>query len=449
MSEQQKGFEDLDLHENILKAISKLGYEKPTPIQEKAIPIIQEGRDLIALAQTGSGKTATCTIPVCNRVNTDSSAIQALIIVPTRELAMQYATEAQKIGKYHGVKAFAMFGGEDDSLQEAKLDAGVHVLIATPGRLIDFIYSNRIDLKDVETLILDEADEMLSMGFYDDLEFIIDCLIHEHQTLLFSATMPPKIRQLAKLHMKDHLEVSLISKKASPSKIKHQFIYCRPHEKEKKLIEAMKALNPKQSIIFANSRRQCEDLQRALKSHYKGVDFLHGGLTQNIRTVVTNKYRQKRVKHLVATDVAARGLDFSGVTHVFIFQLSDDIDAYVHRSGRTGRVDRHGVVTTLVSKRELRSFQKVLNRVKCKPVWIGDEPGLDSEQAPSQKKRQSRRPQRKTSSGKSRSTKEPSKSSRESVKPHKEPNKPTREPVKPPKGLIKPPKGLVQPPNKK
>jgi ATP-dependent RNA helicase DeaD len=378
VNEQKKGFETLNLHENILKAISKLGYEKPTPIQEKAIPIIQKGQDLIALAQTGSGKTATCTIPVCNRVNTETTDIQALIIVPTRELAMQYATEAQKIGKYHGVKAFAMFGGEDSSLQEAKLSAGVHVLIATPGRLIDFIYSNRIDLSHVETLILDEADEMLSMGFYDDLEFIIQCLIHEHQTLLFSATMPPTIRRLAAQHMKDHLEISLISEKASPSNIKHQFVYCRPHEKEKKLVEIMKELNPKQSLIFANSRRQCEELQRSLRNQYKSVDFLHGGLSQNIRTVVTNKYRQKKLKHLVATDVAARGLDFSGVTHVFIFQLSDDTDAYVHRSGRTGRVDRHGVVTTFVTNRELRALKKVIHRVQCKPVWIGPEPDLDS-----------------------------------------------------------------------
>lgn len=376
MSEKENGFETLGLDENILKAISKVGYENPTPIQKKAIPLIQEGKDLIALAQTGSGKTAACTIPVCNRINTDTTVTQALIIVPTRELAIQYATEAQKIGKYHGVKAFAMYGGEDDSLQEAKLEAGVHVLIATPGRLIDFIYSRRIDLSEVETLILDEADEMLSMGFYDDLEFIIQCLIHDHQTLLFSATMPPKIRQLATLHMKNHLEISLISEKASPSSIKHQFIYCHPKDKEDKLIALLKEFNPKQSIIFANSRRQCESLQAILKRKYKSVDFLHGGLAQNLRTVITSKFRQKKIKHLVATDVAARGLDFSGVTHVFIFQLSDDTDTYVHRSGRTGRVERDGVVTTFVTNKELRALKKVLNKVKCKPIWIGREPDI-------------------------------------------------------------------------
>lgn len=382
MSEQLKKFADFNLHENILKAITQLGYEKPTPIQEEAIPIIQQGRDLIGLAQTGSGKTAACTIPVCNRIDTGVKTIQALIIVPTRELAMQYATEAQKVGKYHGVQAFAMFGGEDGSLQEAKLEAGVHVLIATPGRLIDFIYSNRIDLSGVKTLILDEADEMLSMGFSDDLQFIIDCLIHEHQTLLFSATMPPKIRQLAKQHMKDYLEISLISKDASPSTIKHQFVYCQSHEREKQLIEVMKKLNPKQSIIFANSRRQCETLLKTLQNHYKDVDFLHGGLLQNVRTVVTSKFRQKKVKHLVATDVAARGLDFSGVTHVFIFQLSNDVDTYLHRSGRTGRSEQEGIVTTLVSKKDIMALKKVLGRVKCKPVWIGAEMSLNERPAP-------------------------------------------------------------------
>lgn len=376
--EQLKRFEDFNLHENILKAIAALGYEKPTPIQEKAIPIIQKGQDLIALAQTGSGKTAACTIPICNRIDTSIKAIQALIIVPTRELAMQYATEAQKVGKYHGVQAFAMFGGEDGSLQEAKLEAGVHVLIATPGRLIDFIFSKRIALSDVKTLVLDEADEMLSMGFYDDLQFIIDCLVQEHQTLLFSATMPTKIRHLAKHHMTDYLEVSLISRTASPVTIKHQFVYCRPHEKEKHLIEVMKDLDPKQSIIFANSRHQCENLLRLLKQHYKEVDFLHGGLLQNARTVVTSKFRQKKVKHLVATDIAARGLDFSGVTHVFIFQLSDDVDTYLHRSGRTGRIDQEGVVTTFITNREINSLKKVLSRVKCIPTWIGKELILDA-----------------------------------------------------------------------
>lgn len=390
MTEKKERFESFGLHESILKAIKKVGYETPTLVQAKTIPLIQEEKDLIALAQTGSGKTAACTIPICNRVDTKKNSVQALIIVPTRELALQYATEAQKIGRYHGVKAFALFGGEDGGLQEAKLASGVQVLIATPGRLIDFIYSRRIDLNEVETLILDEADEMLSMGFYEDLEFIIQCLVHEHQTLLFSATMAPRIRDLAKQHMKNAIEVTLNKQEASPSQIKHQFLFCRPHEKEERLIQLIKEQKPKQSIIFANSRRECESLQNSLRKIFPSIDYLHGGLSQNLRTMITNKYRQKKLKYLVATDVAARGLDFSGVTHVFIYHLSNDIDTYVHRSGRTGRVDREGVVTTLVTSRELNALKRVLHRVKCKPLWIGKEPQMKIET-----KQRSRRPYRK------------------------------------------------------
>lgn len=367
-------FKDFNLKESILKAIEKVGYKEPTPVQCETIPLIQEGLDLIALAETGSGKTAACSIPLCNRVDVSIKTIQALIIVPTRELALQYATEAQKIGKYSGVKVFAMLGGKDGDLQESKLENGVHLLIATPGRLIDFIYSRRIDLSDVRALVLDEADEMLSMGFYDDLEFIINCIIHEHQTLLFSATMPPKVRDLAVKHLKNPREITLVSKRASPKSIQHQFLYCQYKEREEQLVKLINDLKPKQSIIFCESRKQCEELQRTLKSGIHSVDFLHGGLTQDVRGIITNKFRTGRLKHLVATDVAARGLDFSGVSHVFIFQLSDDVDAYLHRSGRTGRVDRKGVVTSLITKREFQPLKKILERIEGNATWLNEPP---------------------------------------------------------------------------
>lgn len=370
-------FIEFNLKVETLKAIENLGYKQPTPIQEQAIPIIQKGLDLIALAQTGSGKTATCAIPLCDGVDISSNAVQGLVIVPTRELALQYATEAQKIGRNRGVKVFAMLGGECDDIQEQKLVNGVHILIATPGRLIDFIYSRRIDLSGVRTLVLDEADEMLSMGFYDDLAFIIQCINHEHQTLLFSATMPEKIRLLAKAHMHSPVEISLVHLNASPANIQHQFLYCNYRERESRLKLLIADTNPRQSIIFCQSRRQCEELQKSLRGSVGGIDFLHGGLSQDVRTIITGKFRSGKIKHLVATDVAARGLDFSGVTHVFIYQLSDDIDTYLHRSGRTGRNDRKGVVTTLVTDRELQFLKGVLTKIKGSPVWIGDAPNLN------------------------------------------------------------------------
>lgn len=367
-------FADLGLDPRILKSLERMQYKEPSAIQAESIPIILQNQDLIALAQTGSGKTAACAIPICQKVSTESPSIQALIIVPTRELALQYATETQKIGHDKGVKAFAIFGGEDAGMQQSKLKHGVQVLIATPGRLIDFIYSRQIDLTHVETLILDEADEMLSMGFYEDLEFVMQCLTHTHQTLLFSATMPPAIQKIAKTHMKEPRELSMVSSVKSPSQIDHRFLYCHHSHRDQKLIEQMRELQPNQSIIFCHSRIQVEKVCRTLQQNIDAVDFLHAGLSQDIRSIITNKFRSGKIKHLVATDVAARGLDFSGITHVFIYQLSDDPDIYVHRSGRTGRQEREGMVITLVTDREVNSLRKILQHLKKEPNWIGDAP---------------------------------------------------------------------------
>lgn len=366
-------FEEFNLDPAILSALKKMDFREPSPIQKKTIPLILNGHDLIALAETGSGKTAACAIPICHRVDPKQKAIQALIIVPTRELALQYATEAQRIGKDKGVKAYALFGGEDFSLQQSKLKAGVQVLVATPGRLIDLIHSRLIDLSEVATLILDEADEMLGMGFCDDLEFIIQCLVHEHQTLLFSATMPPDIKKIASHHMQSPHSVSLISKQAAPKQIIHKFVYCRHHERPRLLLDLIRKMRPKQSLIFCKSRDQVEDLCRQLKKELSQTDFLHGGLNQNLRTSVTNKYRGQKIKHMVATDVASRGLDFSHVTHVFIYQLSD-VDTHIHRTGRTGRLGKEGTAITLVTDRELSTLQGILKRLDIKPEWIGPPP---------------------------------------------------------------------------
>lgn len=393
------GFAAFELDDLIIKALDKMGFKEPTDIQAHAIPLIQQKIDLIALAQTGSGKTATCAIPVCNRVDTTRVDIQALIIVPTRELALQYATEAQKIGVYKGVKAFAIFGGEDASMQQSKLKNGVQVLVATPGRLIDFIYSRQINLSQVETLILDEADEMLSMGFYDDLEFIIQCINHTHQTLLFSATMPPKIRQLAKLHMQNPQEVNLIRDRASPVLIEHLFAFTHAHRKDHELVELIKQTNPVQAIIFCHSRHQVEKVCQALKKELSSIDFLHAGLTQDIRSIVTNKFRSGKIRMLVATDVVARGLDFSKVTHVFIYQLPNDPDVYVHRSGRTGRYDKAGKVISLVTQRELPLLRSVLRQIKQEAHWVGAPPPENLTEAPKPRHRSTNRPRRKPSPG--------------------------------------------------
>lgn len=367
-------FQDLGLDPLILQSLEKINYKEPSPVQAQAIPLILQRKDVIALASTGSGKTAACAIPICQLVNVDSPKVQALIIVPTRELALQYAVEAQKIGKDKHVKAFAIYGGEDAGMQLSKLQHGVQVLVATPGRLIDFIYSRQIDLTHVETLILDEADEMLSMGFYDDLEFIIQCLVHTHQTLLFSATMPKEIRHIAHAHMKDPQEITLTAEKPGPDKLEHHFLYCRHDHRVNVLIEQIRTLNPKQGLVFCHSRHEVERVCRDLKREFDGVDFLHAGLSQDLRSSITNKFRTGRVRILVATDVVSRGLDFSNITHVFIYHLGDDPDVYVHRSGRTGRFDKAGVVVTLVTDRELSTLKQILKLIQKDPIWIGDPP---------------------------------------------------------------------------
>lgn len=369
-----KQFSDFNLDSAILTALERMQYKEPSPIQSEAIPIILEGKDLIGLAQTGSGKTAACAIPMCHKADISSLHIQTLIIVPTRELALQYATEAQKIGKDKGVKAFAVFGGENATMQLSKLKHGVQILVATPGRLIDFIYSRQIDLSKVATLILDEADEMLSMGFYDDLTFIMQCLNHPHQTLLFSATMPKQIGEIAKQHMKSPQEICLTDQQRSPSTIDHSFVYCNHSHKGPVLVDLIEKLKPQQTIVFCRSRDEVERVCRGLKRTFDGVDYLHAGLGQDIRTIVTNKFRTGRIRILVATDVAARGLDFSDVTHVFIYHLADDPDIYVHRSGRTGRKEREGAVVTLVTDRELRALQSVLGAIQRDVKWIGPPP---------------------------------------------------------------------------
>ena len=368
-------FESYSLDPAILSALHQMGYEKPTIIQERAIPLILEGKDLIALAETGSGKTAACAIPICSRISTQLNHIQALIIVPTRELALQYATEAQKIGRIKGVRAFALFGGEDMAMQRAKLNNGVHVLVATPGRLIDFVYRQVIDLSHVSTLILDEADQMLSLGFYEDLDFIMNCLVQKHQILLFSATMPAAIKKIAQGHMNNPEEVMLIGNKPAPTKLSLEFVYCKnPHAKKEQLLDLLHNIKCDQCLIFGNARHEVEKLYYQLKPHFHPIDYLHGGLSQPTRTSIIGKFARGKTKYLVASDVASRGLDFSQVSHVINLHFPLDQETYLHRAGRTGRLGESGICITLVTKRELPRMEKMLKTLSREPRWIGNAP---------------------------------------------------------------------------
>lgn len=359
----------------ILSALSEMGYATTTPVQEKAMPLVLEGSDCVVLAETGSGKTAACAIPICSKIDSAATQIQALVMVPTRELALQYATEAQKIGRLKGIKVFAMLGGEDMAMQRAKLKSGVHILVATPGRLIDFVYQQAIDLSQIKTLVLDEADQMLSLGFYDDLDFIMNCLVQEHQTLLFSATMPDRILKLSKQHMRNPQELRLTTQKPIPTSLSFEFVFCKNHmNKREDLVLLLKAIKVDQCIVFCNARHEVEKIYYALKATFPSIEYLHGGLDQQSRTSIITRFSKGKVRYLIASDIASRGLDFSQVTHVINLHMPIDQETYLHRAGRTGRTGEAGVCITLVTTKDFGRLRSLLKHVHRDVCWIGNPP---------------------------------------------------------------------------
>jgi ATP-dependent RNA helicase DeaD len=371
-------FTELQLKPEILKALKRKGYEDLTPIQEQTFPHVLAGRDLIALAQTGSGKTAACAIPVVQSVDPDDKNVQALIIVPTRELALQYVDEIADIAKGTGISAFAVYGGFSMEIQLGKLNHGVQILVATPGRLIDLLYNSPLRLAEVKYFVLDEADEMLNQGFEVDIEFIFSCLIHEHRTMLFSATMPNEIKQLSKKYLTNPLTVELITEQKAPDSLSHCFQPIKSHYRFESLAELLKKDSPKQAIVFCSSRRTCEKLYDKLKKDFDSVEQIHGGLDQNRRTSLFRRFKRLDIRFLVATDIAARGLDFSHVTHVVNYDFPHNPEAYTHRTGRTARMGREGKAITFYTAGELRKLKAVIrgNRIE-KPIWVGPEPDLN------------------------------------------------------------------------
>ena len=373
-------FSELDLRPEILKAVTNMGYEDLTPIQEKTLSHVLNGRDLLARAETGSGKTAACGIPLVQMIDPSLNAIQALILVPTRELALQYVGEIDKISRFTDIAPFAMFGGFPVEIQKAKLRDGVHILVATPGRLIDFLYRIRsIDLSRVRTLVVDEADEMLKMGFIEDIDFIMSCLIHEHQTLFFAATMPEEIDRLIKSYLKEPVRVELNKEQVAPQSLAHHFQYTGRGDRLNTLITYLKKEKISQAIIFCNSRHHAEKLIRELEGRFKSIGYIHGGLEQSRRTSIFERFRRNKIALMVATDVAGRGLDFSHVSHVINYDYPSGLECYTNRTGRTGRMGRSGIAMTFVTDRELKGLQSLFNTNRIDPVWHGAVPNLQAD----------------------------------------------------------------------
>lgn len=370
-------FTELNLKQGILRSLQDMGYEDMTPIQEATIPPILEGKDVLGLAETGSGKTGACGVPLVQMADPALRQIQALILVPTRELAQQYVGEIAEIARYTNIAPFAMFGGFDIDIQRAKLKDGVHILVATPGRLIDYLWNNAMPLNHIRTMVLDEADEMLKMGFVENVDFIMSCVMHDHQTLLFSATMPKEVERLARSYLKDPVRAELIKDHSAPKSLSHHFQFVKHRDRLEGLMAYLREETIGQGIVFCNSRAGGSQLIRELKRSFKSVDYIHGGLEQAQRTSIFTKFKRKEIHLLVATDVAGRGLDFSHVTHVINYDFPMTDEAYTHRTGRTGRMGRIGVAMTFATERDLRAMRQLVQSRGIEPTWRGEAPDLD------------------------------------------------------------------------
>lgn len=367
-----KTFSEFSLEPKVLQAITELGFEEATPIQAKSIPIALTGKDLIGQAQTGTGKTAAFGIPLISKIETSEEKIVALIMTPTRELAIQVAEEIGKLSRFKGIRSLPIYGGQDIVRQIRALKKKPQIIIGTPGRLLDHINRKTIKLDEVRTVILDEADEMLDMGFMDDIQAILSLVPEERQTMLFSATMPPNIQKLAQQFLKDPEHVSVVPKQVSAPLIDQAYIEVHERQKFEALSRLLDMESPDLAIVFGRTKRRVDELAEALQKRGYSADGLHGDLSQNQRDTVMRKFRDGSIDVLVATDVAARGLDVTGVSHVVNFDLPQDPESYVHRIGRTGRAGKEGTAWSFVTPREidhLHFIERVTrHRIARKPL---------------------------------------------------------------------------------
>ncbi|MFD1706963.1 DEAD/DEAH box helicase [Siminovitchia sediminis] len=352
-----------------------MGFEEATPIQAKTIPLSMEGKDLIGQAQTGTGKTAAFGIPLIEKINPDDHQVQGIIIAPTRELAIQVSEELYKIAIDSRVRVLAVYGGSDIQRQIRALKKGPQIVVGTPGRVLDHINRRTLKLGNVHTVILDEADEMLNMGFIDDIEAILKTVPEDRQTLLFSATMPEPIRRIAERFMKSPELVKVKAREMTVPLIEQFFIKVPEREKFDVLSRLLDVQSPELAIVFGRTKRRVDELSNALTIRGYTAEGIHGDLSQAKRLSVLRKFKEGKVDVLVATDVAARGLDISGVTHVYNYDIPQDPESYVHRIGRTGRAGKEGIAVTFVSPREMGYLRIVEQTTKKRmqpmrpPTW--------------------------------------------------------------------------------
>lgn len=360
VSEGRLKYADSGIYPDILRAVFEMGFEVMTPIQEQAIPVLLEGKDIIGQAQTGTGKTAAFAIPMIQSIDPELRKPQGIILCPTRELAMQAAEEIRKLAKYmHGVKVLPVYGGQDIGRQIRALSQGVQIIVGTPGRVMDHLRRHTIKTAHIKMIVLDEADEMLNMGFREDIETVLADMPTERQMALFSATMPQAILDITGTYQKNAVYVKVMPREITVAAIKQAYYRVAKKDKAEALCRLLDYYQPERSLIFCNTKRMVDEITEKLKEKGYEAEGLHGDLSQNQRDTVMNLFRNGKCAILTATDVAARGIDVSGVDAVFNYDVPEDIEYYVHRIGRTGRAGRKGRAFTLISGREIFKIRDI------------------------------------------------------------------------------------------
>lgn len=359
-------FSDFGLTEPVIRALNDMGFEEATPIQEKAIPVGLKGRDLIGQAHTGTGKTAAFGIPLVEFMKVDRDQIQGVVLTPTRELAVQVAEELNRIGQYRGIRSLPIYGGQDMSRQIRALKNKPHIIVGTPGRFMDHMRRRTIRLNQVIMVVLDEADEMLNMGFKEDIETILKDIPEDRQTLLFSATIPAPIQALARRFMKSPEVIRIEARQVTVPTLDQSYVEVEERQKFEVLCRLLDAQSPERTIIFGRTKRRVDELFEGLNKRGYSAGGIHGDMPQSRRDQAMRLFKEGAVEVLVATDVAARGLDITGVTHIYNFDIPQDPEGYVHRVGRTGRAGKTGEAITLVTPREIRHLKVIENMTRSK-----------------------------------------------------------------------------------
>ncbi|MCI7613235.1 MAG: DEAD/DEAH box helicase [Selenomonadaceae bacterium] len=364
MENKITSFNELSVSEGLCAVLARMGIKAPTPVQAEAIPALRNGRDTIVQAQTGTGKTLAFLLPLYDKIKVQADNIQTLILTPTRELTLQIAKVAALLGKAEGVRSLAIYGGQDIERQKQKLGREPHVIIGTPGRILDHMRRRTINFATTNRIVLDEADEMLRRGFLEDVEQILSTMARDRQIMLFSATMPDKIKALAHRYMTDFQHVIIKTENITLDNIQQRIVDTVEDSKLDKLCELINEQNPYLAMVFCSTRGRVSQVAMALARRGYLADELHGELSQLQRTNVLRKFREAKLQILVTTDIAARGLDIEGVTHVFNYDMPRDTESYIHRIGRTGRAGQQGVAITFVNARQYSQLRRIEAGIK-------------------------------------------------------------------------------------